>query len=92
MGFYGPKMLIIRICEVMLKLKEGEKEQEGNYCCGDANFGSKFPDWRNWIPGFAEGRTAKKKEEFKRPAIKRQQKRNKKGPNIDGFLPHTSPP
>lgn len=68
-------MLIIRICEVMLK--EGEKEQEGNYCCGDANLGSKFPDWRNWIPGFAEGRTVKKKI-FDRP----QQKSKQKGPNI----------
>lgn len=29
-GFYGPKMLIIRLCEVIM-LKEGDKEQEGNY-------------------------------------------------------------
>ena len=75
MGFYGPKMPIIRICEVIM-LKEGEKEQS-NYCCGDANLGSKFPDWWNWIPAFAEGRTAKKE---KKNSKGRNKKATKKQP------------
>lgn len=83
-GFYGPKMPIIRICEVMLK--EGEKEQEGTFIIVAATPISEvnFPIGGNWIPGFAEGRTAKKKKN----STGRNKKASKKDRILMIFTPH----
>ena len=85
MGFYGLKMLIIRICTLMLK-EEG-KEQEGCLLLllRRHRFRKEISRLAEFDSGFAGGQTAKKKK------FKRQQKSNKKGPNkiiLMIFTPH----
>ena len=71
-------------------LKEGEKEQEGTLIIVAATPISEvnFPIGGNWIPGFAEGRTAKMKKEFQRPQQKSKQKATKKDRILKIFTPH----